>query len=608
MYARGVSPMFAMVIGVAVTSVPGGFAGALAPRPAVAADYDVTVRSGARELRVEAAFAASGGTLVVDDGLGPFLGEAEANDGRGWRPAERRGDAILVPSCVGRACRVRYTVRLADAALALCDRARALEHSGTFLAPPSSWLARPLEPRPGERYRFRVRVAEGLSFVTGVSPSPSGDGYEAALEDLAVAPYSGFGAFDTATVRAAGGTVEVAIGPGQRSLTRGAIVDWAERAARAVVRVYGRLPVPRVAVLVLPGGRRPVGFGTTMGHGGASIMVWLGAQATDEDLLRDWVLTHEMVHLALPNLPRAQRWLEEGLATYLEPVARARAGQITPEEAWDGLVTGLPKGLPRPGDGGLDGTRSWGRTYWGGALFFLLADVEIRERTGNRRSLDDALRGIVADGGTIAVRWSVARALEAGDRATGVDVLATLHARLGSSPENVDLERLWSRLGVLRRDGAVTFDDGAPLAAIRRSLMADSAAALQRRVTDVERLFQPGLQRGQVGAAGRDVLLRSSIGVDRHRGGQLDHQLAHPRPRHLHPARGQRHPVLDHTPFADDLEENAQDAAGRTAAQPLDLVEHRHVRIVEQPVRDHALVRDLEPRRGQGVVVGVGAR
>jgi hypothetical protein len=274
------------------------------------------------------------------------------------------------------------------------------------------------------------------------------------------------------------GAVEVAIAPGQRALSRDAVVDWVERAAHAIAGVYGHLPVPRVAVIVLPGGRRPVGFGTTLGHGGASIMVSVGAQATEQDLRRDWVLTHEMAHLGLPNLPRDQRWLEEGLATYIEPVARARAGLITPEDVWAGLLAGLPKGLPRDGDEGLDGTRRWDRTYWGGALFYLLADLEIRERTRNRRSLDDALRGIVTAGGTIAVRWPVVRALEAGDRATGVDVLQSLHARLGASTQGVDLEALWARLGVRMQAGSVTFDDAAPLAAIRRALTHPSDRAI----------------------------------------------------------------------------------------------------------------------------------
>jgi predicted metalloprotease with PDZ domain len=467
-------------VGLSWTAVPAaalalaGAAAAAEParrtRP-IAADYEVTARPGARELRVEAEFDAPGNVLALAEGLGPFVTDGQvARDGR-WVRAETRGDALLVPGCQPPPCRVRYTVRLADAALALRDRNRALYHTGAVLATPSTFLARPRQPpRSGDRYRFRVRVPRGSAFVTGVMPAAGEDRYEGRLEDLPLAPYSAFGPLEVTRRRAAGGLLEVAVAPGQRALSREAILHWVERAAAAVAAVYGRLPVPRVAVLVLPGGRRAVGFGSTLGHGGASIVVWLGAQAGEQDLRRDWVLTHEMAHLGLPNLPRDQRWLEEGLATYVEPVARARAGHITAEEAWAGLVAGLPKGLPRDGDGGLDGTRRWGRTYWGGALFYLLADLEIRERTGNRRSLDDALRGIVAAGGTIAVRWPMSRALEAGDRATGVDVLRPLYARLGAARDEVDLEALWSRLGVRSQAGAIHFDDAAPLAAIRRSL------------------------------------------------------------------------------------------------------------------------------------------
>ena len=55
----------------------------------------------------------------------------------------------------------------------------------------------------------------------------------------------------------------------------------------------------------------------------------------------------------------------------------------------------------RDNDRGLDRTRTWGRTYWGGALFCLMADVEIRKQTGNRVGLQDALRTILSAGGSI---------------------------------------------------------------------------------------------------------------------------------------------------------------------------------------------------------------
>ena len=54
-----------------------------------------------------------------------------------------------------------------------------------------------------------------------------------------------------------------------------------------------------------------------------------------------------------------------------------------------GSVSGTT--VTRQGGGfGLDNTHTWGRTYWGGAMFCLLADVEIRRRTHNRRGLQDA--------------------------------------------------------------------------------------------------------------------------------------------------------------------------------------------------------------------------
>ena len=79
--------------------------------------------------------------------------------------------------------------------------------------------------------------------------------------------------------------------------------------------------------------------------------------------------------------------------------ARARTGELSTEKVWGDLVRGLPQGLPGRGDEGLDRTHTWGRTYWGGALFWLLADVEIRERTGNRFGLEDALRAVLTQRG-----------------------------------------------------------------------------------------------------------------------------------------------------------------------------------------------------------------
>ena len=141
-----------------------------------------------------------------------------------------------------------------------------------------------------------------------------------------------------------------------------------------------------------------------------------------------------------------------------------------PARVWGDLVRGLPKGLPRTEDRGLDHTHTWGRIYWGGALFFLLADIEIHQRTHNQHSLQDALRAINAAGGNIAKDIPLDRVFQIGDAATGVPVLTELYQRMEATPVDVDLTDLWQRLGVEVHDGAITFNDQAPLATIRRAI------------------------------------------------------------------------------------------------------------------------------------------
>lgn len=131
----------------------------------------------------------------------------------------------------------------------------------------------------------------------------------------------------------------------------------------------------------------------------------------------------------------------------------------------------MPQGLPAEDDRGLDQTHTWGRTYWGGALFCLLADVGIRKATANRRGLRDALQGINRAGGNITTEWPLSRALDVADHATGASVLTDLYQTMAASYSPVDLVGLWKELGVSMSGGQVRFDDGAPLAGIRRAMV-----------------------------------------------------------------------------------------------------------------------------------------
>ncbi len=287
-------------------------------------------------------------------------------------------------------------------------------------------------------------------------------------------PYAEFDRLAQTRMPVPGGEIVVAFAPGALALPRERVLEWIRSAATAVATYYGRFPASPTRLLVVPRAGSGVSGGKAWAHRGAAVRVTIGEHATEAEIGRDWVLVHEMTHLAFPSVPTRHHWIEEGIATYVEPIARAQAGQLAPETVWAELAAGLPKGLPHAGDRGLDHTPTWGRTYWGGALFCLLADLEIRRQTGNQRGLQDALRAILA-GGNMETYSALESLLALGDRAVGIRVLADLYAQMRDTPMAVDLPAIWRRLGV-RPDGkSVRLDDDAPEAAIRRAITASPA-------------------------------------------------------------------------------------------------------------------------------------
>lgn len=269
-------------------------------------------------------------------------------------------------------------------------------------------------------------------------------------------------------------TIQVDFAAGPLDLSQDAIVAHILEAANAVVAYYGRFPVARDRILVVPWpDRRGIGNGTTWGNMAgfpAMTRIHIGQHATQGDLDDDWMMTHEMVHTAFPNLPDDQHWMEEGLATYIEPLARVMTGELSAHQVWHDMVRDMHQGEPQAGDQGLDHTHTWGRTYWGGALFCLVADVEIRRETHNRKGLRDALRAIVDHGGTINHDWELPKALAIGDAATGTHVLSEQYAKWKDAPVTVDLDKLWAELGVRRVGDSIEFADNAPLAAVRKAI------------------------------------------------------------------------------------------------------------------------------------------
>ncbi len=289
----------------------------------------------------------------------------------------------------------------------------------------------------------------------------------------------------TSTIAIGNARINFTVEGGRLDLPQADISEWVRAAAESVATYYGRYPLEHVTIRIAPFDGRGVRNGRTFGENGGFISIHLGNETTAAALKSDWMMTHEMIHLAFPSVADRHHWIEEGISTYVEPIARVRAKHMHEAEMWLELVRDLPQGLPAEGDKGLDHTRTWGRTYWGGALYCFLADVEIHRRTNNHKGLEDALRGILNAGGDIRHEWELERALSVGDEATGVPVLRPLYDKMKDRPLAVDLDEMWKELGVERNGNTVRFVDSAPLAATRKAMTwgigasanADSAAA-----------------------------------------------------------------------------------------------------------------------------------
>ena len=160
-------------------------------------------------------------------------------------------------------------------------------------------------------------------------------------------------------------------------------------------------------------------------------------------------------------------------------MARAQAREIQPAQMWGWLAHVAQQGLPDENEQrGLDRTRSEDRRYYGGALFWLTADVEIRKRTGNQRGVRDAIRAIFNAGGTLAVDWTPEKALKIGDDAVGVPVLSQLFPTWRTTAVSPDLDSLWQSLGIEAKGPATRLVNEAPLAEIRRAITAQPPTPL----------------------------------------------------------------------------------------------------------------------------------
>jgi hypothetical protein len=333
----------------------------------------------------------------------------------------------------------------------------------------ASWI---LLPDPAGDAVIHVDVrGDGSRFATGLRRDPNG-GYTFTARQLGEASYTAFGDFRRSALAVPDATVQaVLLGP-PLAMGDGAATSWVKDAATCVAGLYGRFPVDATVFVVPVQGADEVVFGRVMSLSGASVALLFGSQTKAAAEHDDWVVVHELSHLGMASFMGEGHWLEEGLATYYEPILRERAGWMTERQLWEHFVREMPRGLPRTGEPpNIEERDDIDSTYWGGALFAFMADVRIRTATRGTHSLDDVMRAALAHLGDSTHEARLGDFLRTGDEATGTDALGSVDTAFAVHGQAPDLDATWRSLGVeAKADGTVVLHDDAPLAPVRRGI------------------------------------------------------------------------------------------------------------------------------------------
>jgi hypothetical protein len=343
------------------------------------------------------------------------------------------------------------------------DMGSAMAFGDAVLVMPGFLLPLP-ETARAVTLRFRIRVAAGANVLTALRLDKDGY-YEVPLLRLDEAGPLILGSVKGERIPG-DPELTLAFPPDAMEIPRQQLAAWVSAVAESNRRFWARSPTKNGLVILIPSPRAGVPFGRVLSLGGAVVTVLVGKQATNKDLYDDWVLVHEFLHLGSPFMRDTGAWLNEGVATFYEPVLRARAGWKSEDEIWREWMSQMPRGMPAMTGIGLENAGRGG-IYWGGALFVLMAEIESLQASGGKIGFSDCLRTVLSEGADVTVKWPTMKLLDRCDALLGrpvIKALANQHIEKGSA---MDLDRLWRRLGVSLMDGVVHYDDSAELAWLR---------------------------------------------------------------------------------------------------------------------------------------------
>ena len=280
--------------------------------------------------------------------------------------------------------------------------------------------------------------------------------------------------------------LRVAVLSGEPVVNIDAIRDWISSGIQALDTLHAdQSPLPPVQVLVIPVDHadEPVPWAEVQRGGGDAIHLYIDQNREPAAFINDWTLVHELGHLLHPRLPQADAWLYEGLASYYQNVLRARAGLLTPLTAWRKLQAGFQRGMDETDNRqqltrvaeAMHRNHRYMRIYWSGAAYFLEVDTRLRQISDGRQTLDSVLARFRECCLPAKRRWHGEAFVRRLDALSGNTIFSETYQHYRRLRHFPPTDGLYRELGVSARNGQLELNERAPLAQLRRQIMAASS-------------------------------------------------------------------------------------------------------------------------------------
>jgi len=437
--------------------------------------YDIVVADNLQTMTVEARFDRPVNSISArSDEAGQFLRDPlDCDTGARLSFRSRR---LSLPAA-GIRC-LSYTVDLGRAAKS--ERLSSILDDSNIVVSPTLWMWR---PRLGSRDEIIANFALANDARVFVPWEPISD----SRYRLTASPQSGsaialFGDFQQELKRVGDAQLRVVLPSTHDQVELQLLLPWVQATANTIASAYGTFPNPNSSVFLIPVGNQgwdsesAVSFGRVVRDGGETIELMINQNRPIAQFYQEWTPLHEFSHLMLPYLDRKQRWISEGFAQYYQNVFLARAEQHSAQDAWQKIYDGLERGRESaPGMSPNDAATAPMRDarmkiYWSGASIALMADVELRRRSGGQESLDSVLGQLQQCCLPSSYAWSGVELFRKLDELLDEPLFLQLYRQYANADLFPDARPILVRLGVSVRDGQVVIDESAELSTVRDAI------------------------------------------------------------------------------------------------------------------------------------------